>query len=221
MPFPTFPPETRETTLQFALQLLDGVSNSGELRGDVTVTSGTSGPIDGTQVNSSGTFLFYDLKPGAQTLAVTSGPYTPYYLPAKINVTVPMPNALWPAFPDVTLADPTLLLSDPGQTPAYKAQRQQATLLPTNQYPFYPGTTLIRGTVLHGGVPVAAATVQEASGADLAYTTGADGQFVIFLSNPPGIPQQVTLNATAAGLPAGSGTVTVIRGLTVSVTINM
>jgi hypothetical protein len=218
MPFPTFPAESRETTLQFALLLRDGVTKSSELQGDVMVTSGT---IEGQQKDSSGAFLFYDLKPGAQTLAVTSGPYTPYYLPAKIPVTVPMPNVLWPAFPDVTLADPTLPLGDSGQTAAYKAQRQQATLLPTNQYPFLPGMTLIRGTVLHGGVPLAAATVQEGSGTDPAYTTGADGQFVIFLSNPPGIPQQVTLNATAASLPAGSANVTVIRGLTVSVTINM
>ena len=218
MPFPTLAGESREVTLQFALLLLDGVTNSAELVGDVTVTSG---PIEGQQKDTSGTFLFNGLKPGAQSLSVTCGPYTPYYLPTKIPVTIPMPNALWPAFPDVTLANPSLPLGDPGQTAAYKAQRQQATLLPTNQYPFLPGTTLIRGTVLHNNQPLAGATVAEASGTDPAYTTGADGQFVIFLSNPPGLPQQVTLNATAAGLANGSGNVTVIRGLTVSLTINM
>jgi hypothetical protein len=61
--------------------------------------------------------------------------------------------------------------------------------------------------------------VAEASGTDPAYTTGADGQFVIFISSPPGIPQQVTLNVTVAGKAAGSSTVTVIRGLTVSASI--
>ena len=218
MPFPTLTGEPRLSTLQFALLLLDGVTNSNQLAGDVTVTAGA---IEGQQKDSSGTFLFNGLKPGAQTFTVASAKYTPYYLPTKIHITIPMPTASWPAFPDVTLATPTLPLGDPGQAAAYKAQRQQATLLPTNQYPFTPGTTLIRGTVLHNNLPVAGATVQEASGSDPAYTTGADGQFVIFLSNPSGIPQQVTLNATAAGLPAGSAPVTVIRGLTVSVTIQL
>jgi hypothetical protein len=218
MPFPTLQGESTTVTLQFALLLFDGFTGSSQLVGDVTVVSGT---IDGEQQDSGGAFLFYNLKPGPQSLAVSSGIYTPYYLPTTIAVTVPMPSALWPAFPDVTLANRSLPLSDPGQTAAYKAQRQQATLLPTNAYPFPAGTTLIRGTVLHGGVPLAAATVQQAGGTDPAYTTGADGQFVLFLSSPPGLPQPVTVNATAAGLPAGSTTVTVTRGLTVSATINM
>ena len=218
MPFPTLAGETTQSTLQFALLLRDGVTNSDQLAGDVSVTSGA---IEGQQKDASGTFLFNGLKPGAQTFTAASGPYTPYYRPAKLNITIPMPNSLWPAFPDVTLATPTLPLGDPGQAAAYKAQRQQVTLLPTNQYPFAPGTTLIRGTVLHNNLPLAGATVQEAAGTDPAYTTGADGQFVIVLSNPSGIPQQVTLNATAAGLPAGSANATVIRGLTVSVTITL
>jgi hypothetical protein len=218
MSFPTLQGESIEVTLQFALLLRDGFANSDQLVGNVTVASGT---IDGQQKDSSGNFLFYDLKPGPQSFAVSSGPDTPYYLPTKIAVTVPMPSATWPAFPDVTLANPNLLLSDPGQTAAYKAQRQLATLLPTNAYPFPAGTTLIRGTVLQGGVPLAAATVQQAGGTDPAYTTGADGQFVLFLSSPPGLPQAVTVNSTAAGLPAGSASVTVTRGFTVSLTINM
>ncbi len=194
------------------------MTNSGELVGDVTVTSGDT---EGKQKDSSGTFLFYGLKNGAQQLAVACGPYTPYYVPTTIGVTLPMPNGLWPAFPDVTLANPNLPLGDPGQTAAYMAQRKQATLLPTNQYPFPAGSTLIRGTVTQGGNPLGGATVAEASGADPGYTTGADGQFVIFVASPPAVPQQVTLNVTVAGKAAGSATVTVIRGLTVSVTINL
>jgi hypothetical protein len=218
MPFPTLQSESTEVKLQFALLLRDGLTNTGQLLGNVTVSSGT---IVGRQKGYSGAFLFFDLKPGTQPLAVSSGPYTPYYLPTTIPVTVPMPSALWPAFPDVTLADPTLPLGDPGQTAAYKAQRQAATLLPTTSYPFPAGTTLIRGAVLHAGQPLAAATVQQASGSDPVYMTGADGQFVLFLANPPGLPTQVTVNATHAGLAAGTADVTVIRGLTVSVTINM
>jgi hypothetical protein len=218
MPFPTLPGEFITTTLQFALLLRDAVTNSGELVGDVTVTSGA---IEGQQKNSAGTFLFYALKNGAQNFAVTCGLYTPYYVPTTIDVTLPMPNNLWPAFPDVTLANPSLPLGDPGQTAAYIAQRKQATLLPTNQYPFPAGSTLIRGTVTQGGSPLAGATIAEAGGTDPGYTTGADGQFVILVSSPPAIPQQVTLNVTVAGKAAGSATVTVIRGLTVSATINL
>lgn len=218
MPFPTLQGESIEVKLQFVLLLRDGFADSDQLLGNVTVASGT---IDGEQKDSSGAFLFYDLKPGPQSLAISSGPYTPYYLPTTIAVTVPMPSALWPAFPDVTLADPTLPLGDPGQTAAYKAQRMAATLFPTNSYPFPAGMTLIRGTVLHGGQPLAGATVQQAGGTDPAYTTGVDGEFVLYLANPPGLPTQVTINATHAGLAAGTANVTVVRGLTVSVTINM
>jgi hypothetical protein len=132
-----------------------------------------------------------------------------------------MPTALWPAFPDRSLANPNLPLGDPGQTAAYKAQLAAATLLPTTSYPFPPGSTLIRGSILHGGLPLAGATVQQAGGTDPAYVTGADGQFVLFLSNPPGLPETLTINAKHAALADGSAILTVIRGQTVSLTINM
>ena len=218
MPFPTLQAEVRVTTLQFALLLRDGFANSDQLVGDVTVVSGTT---EGQQKDLSGSFLFYNLKPGLQSFAVSSGLYTPYYLPTQIPVTVPLPSALWPAFPDITQANPALPLGDPGQTAAYLAQRKLATLLPTNAYPFPAGTTLIRGTVLHAGLPLAAATVQQTGGTDPAYFTAADGQFVLFLLNPPGLPLAVTVTATHASLAAVSTPVTVIRGLTVSATINM
>jgi hypothetical protein len=214
MSFPSFQVDSTVVTLQFALLLRDGFANSDQLQGDVTAVSGT---IDGEQKDSSGAFLFYDLKPGAQTIAVSSGTDTPYYLSATIKVTVPKPPALWPAFPDVTLANKALLLSDPAQTAEYILQRQAATLQPTTNYPFPAGSTLIRGTVLHGGLPLAGASVQQAGGTDPAYITGADGQFVLYSSSPPAIPQSVTVNATQ-GAFAGSAKVTVIRGLTVSAT---
>jgi len=218
MPFPVLQGESVIVTLQFALLLRDGFADTDQLLGEVSVKAGG---IAGKQKGSSGAFLFYTLKAGPQAFSVGSSPDTPYYRPAVINVTLPMPAALWPAFPDVTLADPTLPLGDPGQTAAYKAQRQSVTLLPTNSYPFLAGTTLIRGTVTHNNQPLAGATVQQAAGTDPSYVTGVDGQFVLFMSNPPGVPTPVTVTATHAALPPATVNVTVIRGLTVPVTINM
>jgi hypothetical protein len=218
MPFPILKGEDLKDSLQFALLLRDGFADTDQLLGDVTVTSGN---VNGRQKGSSGAFLFYSLKPGLQSLKVSSGAYTPYYLPATIAVTVPMPSPLWPAFPDVTQADPTLPLGDPGQPAAYRTQRQTATLLPSSSYPFLAGTTLIRGTVLHGGQSLSGATVRLTGGTDPSYTTGADGQFVLFLANAPGLPTTVVVTATCPGLPDGSANVTVVRGLTAAVTINM
>jgi hypothetical protein len=218
MAFPTLPAESIQVSLQFALQLRDAFADSDQLLGDVAVTSAS---VRGQQKDASGSFLFFNLKAGARVFAVASGPYTPYYQPTSIAVNIPMPSPLWPAFPDQTVADPSLPLGDAGQTAAYKSQRRQATLLPSTAYPF-PGTsTLIRGTVMHGGLPLAAATVQQTGGTDLAYVTGADGQFVLFLSNPPAVPQVITVTAKHAGLADGSVNVTVTRGLTASATINM
>src|SRR5262245_48017106 len=138
MPFPITQGEWLADSLQFALLLRDGFADSDQLLGDVSVNSGA---IAGQQKGSSGAFLFYSLNPGLQSFAVSSGPYTPYYLPLTIPVTVPMPAALWPAYPDVTTANQDLPLGDPGQTAIYKAQRQAATLLPTNEYPFPEGAT--------------------------------------------------------------------------------
>lgn len=218
MPFPITQPEVIDVALQFALQLRDGYADSDQLLSSVTAASGT---VNGEQKDSSGTFLFYDLQPGAQNINVSSDAATPYYLPKQVAVNVPMPAALWPAFPDITIADPTLPLGDSGQPAAYKMQRLAATLFPTTAYPFPAGATLIRGTVLRGGLPLSATTVQQTGGTDPAYVTGADGQFVLYLSNPPAIPLPVTISAQHAGLANGNANITVLRGLTVSVTINM
>jgi hypothetical protein len=218
MPFPTLKGESIQDSLQFALLLLDGVANSDQLLGNVRVASGN---LVGQQKGSSGAFLFYSLKPGLQAIKVSSDRYTPYYLPATIAVTVPMPSPQWPAFPDLTLANPDLPLGDPGQTVAYKTQRKTATLLPTTAYPFPEQATLIRGVVEQGGNPLEGAVVTQVGGIDPAYTTGKDGGFVLFVSNPPGLATQVTINAKSAGLADGNVNVTVLRGLTVSLTINM
>lgn len=220
------PPEAvTNFTLQFVLLVRDGFADSDQLRGEVTVTAGT---IKVTRRDSNGSFLFYKLKPGAQSLAVESGLNTPYYLPTKTAVMVPVPQPAppapqypWPVFPDVRLADPSLPLGDAGQKAAYKQQRAAATLFPSPAYPFPEGTTLIRGTVSHGNTKVAGATVQRAGSTDPAFTTGPDGEFVLYWQDAPGVSQNVTLNAKAPGLADQNPTVTVMRGLAVSISIVM
>jgi hypothetical protein len=225
MSFPTLVGESVEIALQFALLLRDGFADSDELQGDVVVTAGA---IQGKQKYATGAFLFYHLKPGMQSLSVSSGSATPYYLPTDMAVTIPAPPApppvptlLWPAFPDIRLADPDLPLGDPGQKPAYTAQRQTATLLPTTAYPFPAGTTLIRGWVTHAGGELGNATVRQVGSKDPSYTTRDDGQFVLYWKDAPGIPQKVTINARHANMADANVDVTVLRGLTVSVTIDM
>jgi hypothetical protein len=221
MPFSTHAAESIVTNLQFALLLRDGLTQSDELLGDVTVKGGA---IGGLRRESSGAFVFFALKPGPQVLSVRSADDTPYYQPLDVAVIVPAgpaPASLWPAFPDVTKADPSLTLGDPGQTAAYRDERAAATILPSTAYPFPEGATLIRGTVTHAGRPLALATVQQVGSADPAYTTGADGQFVLFWRAAPGIPQSVTVKAIHAGLADVSVSITVVRGLTVSAAIDM
>ena len=227
MPFALNQPPEAVTgvTLQFALLLRDGFADADELVGDVEVMGGT---IKGQRKDSSGTFLFYDLKPGAQSLSVSSNPDTPYYLPAKVDIKLPVPDPpapvppyLWPAFPDVRLADPNLPLGDPGQKNAYKAQRASATLSPSIAYPFPEGATLIRGKVTHAGGPLPGAKVKQAGSSDPAYVTDQNGQFVLYWHDAPGVSQPVTLNVAAPGFANKSAAVQVMRGLSVSTTIEM
>jgi hypothetical protein len=219
MPFPILEGEKLlQTKLQFALILRDGFADSENLLGNVEVTAGG---IKGERKESSGIFLFYSLKQGANVLQIRSSEDTPYYLARSVDVAIPLPSAVWPAFPDITVADPNLPLGDPGQKPVYKSQRAEATLLPTPSYPFPEGTTLIRGVVRYAGQLLADATVQQAGSSAPAYKTGKDGQFVIFIENAPSIPRSMVLNAKHAGFPDANPSVTVMRGLTVSVTIDM
>ncbi len=97
-----------------------------------------------------------------------------------------MPSALWPAFPDVTLANPNLPLGTRG-----KPQPTKPSV--SGDAAAYECVSISRGN--HSDprtsctrVAAAAATVQQTGGTDPAYITAADGQFVLFLSNPPGLP---------------------------------
>jgi hypothetical protein len=210
--------ETLETQVTFVLELYDGVTGLAQLAGEVT--AGVANQETGWEKPNVAQFVFFQLKPGAYTINVTCDPQTPYYVPANIAVTVPAPGALWPGFPDITLADPTKLLDDPAQTAAYLAQRAQATLMPTVQYPFAPGASLARGTVTAAGAPLAGAQVSIVGGSEQ-YVTGADGQYVLFLDSVTGTGQAATLQSVRAPYANQDVAVTLLRGLTIAQDIVM
>jgi hypothetical protein len=226
MSFPIGPSEKSVTTLSFALLLRDRLTFADALSGDVGVAAGS---IIGERKGSSGTFLFFGLGTGSLNFSVRSAPYTPYYLPVNIPVTVPMPSPLWPAFPDITLADPSLPLWDPNQRAAYRTQFLQACLSPTVAYPFDSGATLVRGTVLVPGTvtdsaskkPVGGVTVSALSGDAMPYLTAADGQFVLMLQQPAALPTDVTIRAQRPGHPDVDTKVKVRRASTVTLEIDL
>ena len=218
MSFITYPLEQYATKLVFALRLRDRLTLLDALTGDVAVSAGAQ---TGWRKDSSGTFLFFDLPNGPVTFAVRSSVDTPYYRPTDIAVTLPVGSPLWPAFPDITLADPTLMLSDPGQPGPYRTQFLQCALLPAIAYPFDAGATLLRGMVMQAGAAVPAATVFDVPGNALAFTTGDDGQFALVWTNPPATPTATTIRTQRSGHPDVDTVVTIRRGVTASVVINL
>jgi hypothetical protein len=195
-------------------------------------TAGQKTPQETFRKTPEATFLFFGLSPGAYVLQVRSNGASPdqtppFYLPADIpvNVTdlpvmVTAQKPIWPAFPDINLADSTKPLPDPTQPEAYRAQRRAATLQPSTAYPFPAGSTLVRGTVLANGAPLAEARVQRVSD-DLSYPTGDDGGFVLFFTQISGVGETITLQATHALHPLVQQKTDVHRGMTVATNIVM
>lgn len=223
--FKTTSHDRRELRLGFALMLFDRFSQANRLVGNTTVRFATKPsvrPFVPLQKVPEGMFLFFEpLPPGAYTIEVRSEiDNTPYYLPADIPIGLPMPNALWPVFPDLSLADLSKPLDDPAQPAAYRAQRSAVTLQPSTAYPFPAGATLVRGTVFADTVPLAAAVVRRV-GDDMAYTTGADGEFVLFFPRINGMAETITLRASHPLHVDVDHAVQVRRGLTVATTIRM
>jgi hypothetical protein len=218
MSFPTNPLEQNDTRLKFALLLRDRLNFSTQLLGDVTVAAG---PRAGWRKDTSGTFLFFDLPAGSVDFAVRSAADTPFYLPTDVTVMLPPASLTWPAFPDIALADPSLMLWDPAQPPAYRTQFLQACLTPAVAYPFDPTATLLRGMVLHAGAPLAGVTMSDVAGNAPSSFTGADGQFVLAFQSPPTSPVNVTVRAHRAGSPDVDTSVMIRRGTTTAVQINV
>jgi hypothetical protein len=127
-------------------------------------------------------------------------------------------NPIWPAFPDINLADSTKPLDDPTQNPAYRAQRLAATLQPSTSYPFPAGSTLVRGTVFANGAPLAGATVQCVAEKQQ-YLTDEGGEFVLFFTQISGVGETITLQATHALHPTVQQNTDVHRGMTVATNI--
>jgi hypothetical protein len=238
-------PDVNESQLSLALLLYDGFTGAQQLVGKISVslsseiTSPLSSPLLFQQTwqtpiwkSPEATYLFFGLLTGEYIAQVGSNEnlpslMPPYYLPADISVsvadlpvTVPAENPIWPAYPDVTLADSTKALSDPTQSPAYRAQRLAATLQPSTAYPFPAGSTLVRGTVFAHGNPLLGATVNTGT-EDQQYVTGDDGEFVLFFKQVSGLGETITLQATHALHPAVPQSIVVHRGMTVTINIVM
>lgn len=216
------------TTQGFALLLYDGFTGLPQLQGQVSVNiPGQRAPFEKTD---PATFLFLNILPGAHSVTVQPALQTPFYLPVNFSVNLPMPDPLWQAYPDLSLADKTKALDDPSQPAAYRAQRQLATLLPTPSYPFPNGATLLRGAVSTSTGPLAGATVEQVSGSaatgnsptNPSTVTDENGEFALFFNNVSGMGQAVTIQATHPLRPQPVQLqVTLQRGATVSIQIVM
>lgn len=177
--------EFLEFSPSLVLLLFDGVTGSDVLAGNVVVQIGEVQPLF---QNPPARFVFGNLANGNYVVNVQSKPDEPYYLPINIPITLPFPRPedtlwdqppVWPAYPDIVLADPSKTLQDPAQTAAYLGQRALATLLPTTAYTFPAGATLVRGSVTANGSPLSGALVTTALAAQ-------PGQLAVTVVNPSG-----------------------------------
>jgi hypothetical protein len=233
----TLDPDVRELKLVFALMLSDRFTETNQLAGRTTVQIANKPlvkPFLPVQQPGQASFFFFDLPPANYTLQIRSNeagrtddpnhpqvdepPYylnePPYYFDVDVPITFPLAHDLWPAFPDLLSADQTKPLDDPTQPLPFRQQRAVAALQPTVAYPFPGGSTLVRGRVLVGGLPVANARVRKVND-DLEYLTGPDGEFVLFFKKVVGASETITLRATHAPQPDKDQVVTIRRDLTV------
>jgi hypothetical protein len=237
--------ERRRLQLAFALLLRDRFAQSSSLLGKVTVRCvgrPEVAPFAPFLKSAEGAFLFFDLPAGNYTFQVRSDELTPYYLDTDIpddgtQITLPIPgpvppDPIWPAFPNLLLANRSIPLDDPAQPAAYRTQYLAASLRPTTAYPFPDGTTLARGRVLAGTAPLPGATVGLVNVPDLPgsrprrekdqqYRTREDGEFVLFFPEVVGANETFTLRASHSARPDVDRNVEVRRGMTVATNIVM
>jgi len=237
--FSTTAPDVRELKLSLGLLLFDRFTRSQRTVGEINVSLANKPkrrPFIPFKKFPETTFLFFELPDGNYTIQVRSNENAadkkpPYYRALDLPISIPMPALLWPAFPDITLADPGKPLDDPTQFAPYLAQRKLATLQPTTAYPFPSDATLIRGTVsanpLHLVAPLGGdrhgAALESASvgllGQPAEYVTSADGGFVLILENVSGMGEAITLQVSHNLFPPKQQTVQVQRGMTATTQI--
>jgi hypothetical protein len=195
---PTFHGEvdTRALTLRLAMALKDGYTAQPELLGDIRVKAASG--QEPYQKDSTSVYLFFDLPAGANTVKVWSGEPRQYYGPLNLAVNIPPEGQPW----------------SPGQ------QFATGVLNPTVSYPFPENATLVRGHVLLAGNPVSGALLH-AAGAAPDYTTGDDGEYVLFFVRVKGASEKITVRATAPGGAVKDVPVLVQREATVAQDINL
>ncbi len=241
--FKTLDLDIRDLRIVFALMLSDRFTETNELAGRTTVRIANQPvvkPFLPVQQQGQATFFFFDLPPAPYTLQIRSNqagriddpnhpqadepPYylnePAYYFNVDVPIAFPLAHDLWPAFPDLLSAAQDKPLDDPTQPLPFRQQRTKVALQPTTAYPFPIGATLVRGTVLVNGLPVANARVGRV-GDDLEYRTGPDGQFVLFFNKVNGAGEDITLRAKHAPQPDKDQPVTIRRGMTVAQNIVM
>lgn len=220
--------DTQTLRLALGVLLFDDFTRGQQLRGAIVVRVAARPGVKPFLPfeKESGVYLFFAMPAGTYTIEVRSNrdgllnDLPPFYFPANLNLTLPMPHPLWPAFPDKTLADESKPLDDPTQPAPYLAQRQAVTLRPTAAYPFPFGATLVRGMVLAGTVPLAGATVRQ-TGSATGYTTSDNGEFALSFPNINGSSETISLLATHPLHPDVSQNVAVQRGMSTATKLIM
>jgi hypothetical protein len=207
----TSDPDKQQLRIVLAVLLSDAYRSDGTVLGGLVVRTKNGAAY---RKDDGSTFIFYQLPAGVNTVSVSSAEDPPYYQPVDIAVVTPMPDPKWPAFPDRSIAQ-----ANPA---AYRQQLALTALRPTTKYPFPENATLARGRVLAAGNPVAGATVRrDGANPGLEYSTGGDGEYVLFFDKVQGAAEKLKLRASAAGHPDALVDVQVVRGETISADIAM
>ena len=149
--FKTSTLDEQQSQLGLAVLLTDRFTRSNRLIGEMSVRIAGRSELPLRKPHEA-VFLFIGLSSGQYAVQIRSNEERgagmhraerPYYRDLNLQIAVPSPDPLWPAFPDLSLADKSKPLDDPSQPAAYLAQRKLATLQPTPAYPFPDGATLV------------------------------------------------------------------------------
>lgn len=214
--------DSRLLQVSFAAMLRDGFTGAGEFAGSLTaqLEQRTTGPapefrtVRSPATRSGATFVFTGLRPGDYRVTISSNTdprdhLPPYYNEIQLEFTVP---DLDPDEFERQLSDPEFRKTLHNEVPA--------DLVPTVDYPFPPGATLIRGRVAKddgspGGLPLAdvlmtgRSTAPDPGGSapeNVRGRTNAQGQYVLAFRRVSG---RVSIDADHTELnPGQTATVT-------------